>query len=539
MEDAKLKWDKQLSRQSKTLDEAVETYKSRYGRSPPKGFDAWWKFARLNDVLIVDDYDQIHTSITPFLALDPVFLGSRLAELLTKEPFSSEIQIRHDHPVNISGIRGTFPRPKQMAALFEGFRRFLPEDFGEGEGFLGEVGGDDGLVRLSLSDHDLGGRIMSEDFRRVMMDLASRGEHVELKELQMLENIHRKDASPHGLLQACSWQSLAGRRVASTKDIFTNLDADDEPTDAPISFIKDPLKSFDFCHNPSLIPYHGSYSHDHPRKPNLHPQFVLSKYVQSNQILMTPLEAFMNSTSTIDWEEKTVNQIFWRGSTTGDHFSKRADHYDWRNSHRPRLNFLANAVEGHVDVLVENSDQQVSMQRFPVADLNEHLFDVGLIRVNQCSEDDGTCQEMRDEIQLADAVRPQDTLLYRYALDVDGNGWSSRFRRLLALGQVVFKITIYPEWNTEWLTPWLHYVPVGVDMSDLYHSSAFFIGAPGVSEGNPDLGKVISHAAIDFVDKHWRWVDMQAYMFRLILEYRRAMAHDRDAMSMGGSMLLI
>lgn len=34
-------------------DEAVETYKSRYGRSPPKGFDAWWKFARLNDVLIV------------------------------------------------------------------------------------------------------------------------------------------------------------------------------------------------------------------------------------------------------------------------------------------------------------------------------------------------------------------------------------------------------------------------------------------------------------------------------------------------------
>lgn len=27
-------------------------------------------------------------------------------------------------------------------------------------------------------------------------------------------------------------------------------------------------------------------------------------------------------------------------------------------------------------------------------------------------------QEMRDEIQLADAVRPQDTLLYRYALDV-------------------------------------------------------------------------------------------------------------------------
>jgi len=31
-------------------------------------------------------------------------------------------------------------------------------------------------------------------------------------------------------------------------------------------------------------------------------------------------------------------------------------------------------------------------------------------------------------------------------LDVDGNGWSSRFHRLLMSGSVVVKATIYPEW---------------------------------------------------------------------------------------------
>lgn len=66
---------------------------------------------------------------------------------------------------------------------------------------------------------------------------------------------------------------------------------------------------FSLADNPSLIPYHGSYSHDHARKANLHPQFVLSKYVQSHQILMTPLEAFKNVTYRLPWAEKTTNQV--------------------------------------------------------------------------------------------------------------------------------------------------------------------------------------------------------------------------------------
>jgi len=58
----------------------------------------------------------------------------------------------------------------------DGFRQYLPADFGEGFGSLGEPGGDDGLVKLSVSDHDLGSRIMGEEFRARMMGLAQRGD---------------------------------------------------------------------------------------------------------------------------------------------------------------------------------------------------------------------------------------------------------------------------------------------------------------------------------------------------------------------------
>lgn len=47
-----------MGRQSKTLPQAVIEYKRRYGRLPPRGFEKWWKFARQNNIKIVDDVSQ-------------------------------------------------------------------------------------------------------------------------------------------------------------------------------------------------------------------------------------------------------------------------------------------------------------------------------------------------------------------------------------------------------------------------------------------------------------------------------------------------
>jgi len=40
-------------------------------------------------------------------------------------------------------------------------------------------------------------------------------------------------------------------------------------------------------------------------------------------------------------------------------------------------------------------------------------------------------------------------------MDVDGNGWSGRFHRLMSTKSVVLKSTIFPEWYTERIMPWV------------------------------------------------------------------------------------
>jgi hypothetical protein len=122
-------------------------------------------------------------------------------------------------------------------------------------------------------------------------------------------------------------------------------------------------------------------------------------------------------------------------------------------------------------------------------------------------------------------------------------------------GSVVVKSTIFPEWISvslpkfipskvtdiqDWLIPWVHYVvrplppvwsidmdkanpqPIQVDYSDLYNTMSFFAGPPNTSRkgggGNDHLAQAIAEQAKKFGEEHWRWEDMQGYMFRLLLE---------------------
>lgn len=71
-------------------------YKKRYGRQPPRGFDAWFQWCKKNNVKIVDDvcgrgacvlpltwtqYDQINRDIEPWLALSPEEFKKRVNKI--------------------------------------------------------------------------------------------------------------------------------------------------------------------------------------------------------------------------------------------------------------------------------------------------------------------------------------------------------------------------------------------------------------------------------------------------------------------------
>lgn len=65
---------------------------------------------------------------------------------------------------------------------------------------------------------------------------------------------------------------------------------------------------------------------------------------------------------------------------------------------------------------------------------------------------------------------------YRAVLDTDGNSWSSRFGKLLCLSSVVVKVEPrFVDYFYRYLQPWVHYVPVRYDLSDLLEKAEWVL----------------------------------------------------------------
>lgn len=95
---------------------------------------------------------------------------------------------------------------------------------------------------------------------------------------------------------------------------------------------------------------------------------------------------------------------------------------------------------------------------------------------------------------------------------------------------------------TDRIEPWVHYIPIQVDLSDVIDALLFFRGGllgPGDADDSDtysemsfghheDLARKIAKAGREWSLKYWRREDLTAYMFRLFLEYARVMSKDRE-----------
>jgi len=235
----------------------------------------------------------------------------------------------------------------------------------------------------------------------------------------------------------------------------------------------------------------------------------------------------------LQWEDRVDERLGWRGRTTGMWASPKTM---WENGHRARLVTLVNTLEGNVTVLrVANADNG-GEDAIPVGEPEM----VRLARVNPawmdiaftegpigCDQDGGTCDEMKKLWEFRRMQEKREEGRYKFILDVDGNGWSGRFKRLITSNALIFKATIYPEWYTSRIAPWVHYVPIKISYADLYDTVAFF-------RVHDELAKRIAKAGQDWSRMFWRREDMTAYLYRLLLEYARVMSLDRESMDYVG-----
>jgi hypothetical protein len=142
----------------------------------------------------------------------------------------------------------------------------------------------------------------------------------------------------------------------------------------------------------------------------------------------------------VPWQER-LPVGFWRGGTSGRPTDPALG---WRGL--PRIRLCAIGQE------------------------NPDLIDAGITHIGQMP-DTKSEREIRDSGLMRPFVPAAEFRRYKYQVDIDGNtnSWPGLFQKLLT-GSPVLKVASpegYRQWYYDRLRPWINFVPVVSDMSDL------------------------------------------------------------------------
>jgi len=508
IERAEAEWDKKLKRQSTTLEEAVVEYQRRYRRAPPRGFDQWWSYCKRHNVQLPDEYDRIYHDLEPFWGIHPIEVERLRVELasshesytLGKTEQDSNVTLLTDTlPENTSATKYHIVTAKKIAGMVDEVSKYIPP------------------FRALFSPHDNPNRMTDWGLRTLAIEAAAAGTHINVN-----------TTPPVGKL---GWPSSCSPESRLRRTTF-NFDIPPLPPTKK-TFIHDHAKAMDPCAHPSLLHHVGQFlSHGQGPTPD---QSMIPMFSYCSTTLHYSIHTAVKWTDNPlpeedpKFQDRLDERLGWRGSTTG---MWQAEDTAWRLSQRVRLVGWANERNGTAAVLQSTKSRNVRVgEGLPVAKarLNPTMLDITFIgKPHSCKEP--ICRIMADEFEFRNPQGAVAAGNYKYVLDIDGNGWSSRYKRLIGSHALIFKATVFPEWFQDRIQPWVHYVPFQMDLSDLYDSLTFFRGDLKGEGAHKDLASQIALAGRNWTRTFWRDEDMSAYMFRLFLEYARVMSVDRDAM---------
>ncbi|KAL0957963.1 hypothetical protein HGRIS_000143 [Hohenbuehelia grisea] len=514
IERAEQEWETKQKQASTTLEEAVAEYQRRYKRAPPKGFDEWWKYAQEHNVLLPDEYDSIMRGLEPFWGISPADL---LDAQVTQEnkPDAYTLGKLESGAVGVVHTASASTDPEKLQRLVRGSSEIMD--------LLKPIEHLLPPFRATFSPHDNPNLVSDYHIKQAALEAASQQRHVDLSSLPQPAKL--------GYASACSPDSPGGR--------LAPLDhTNQHPPRSERTFIHNHLLSMDPCLHPDHFFHHAqlmSRSPTHPpAQPLLTALFTFCSTLVHHNLLPPSFISWVDDLKPREndppWAEKTDERLLWRGSNTG--MNHDADER-WRNAQRQRLVQFGMERNGTARIMLSNLDS-VAFDEVEVskAHLNPALLDIVFTgKPLGCAPE--TCKFLETEFEFRKQLpgHSREVGEHKYMIDVDGNGWSSRFKRLVTSNALIFKSTIYPEWWLDRIQPWVHYVPIQVDYSDLYDALVFFRGGLYGEGSHPALAAKIAAAGREWSLTYWRKEDMTAYFFRLLLEYSRVMSLDREAMS--------
>lgn len=223
------------------------------------------------------------------------------------------------------------------------------------------------------------------------------------------------------------------------------------------------------------------------------PVFCISKHANDTHVILMPdFVKFTSAPGNIrdaykgskryPWHAKKA-QAFWRGTTTG----AMIDHTDFERLNRFHLVAL-------------------SLKR--PKDLNARFTGV--------AQNDSLLEKiLKQKGMLDNHLSVSEHLRYRYLLAIDGNTWaSSYFWQLFGNSLILKQASFFSEWYHAALKPYMHYVPLKRDFSDLIDRIAW-------AKKHENRARTIVKHAHNFARAYLKEVDLYYYFYLSLKEYAR------------------
>lgn len=178
---------------------------------------------------------------------------------------------------------------------------------------------------------------------------------------------------------------------------------------------------------------------------------------------------------------------FWRGATTGQAVDPSLG---WRSLQRIKLCEIGRAHPDMIDARISNVAQ--------ITDSAAH-------------------KEIVESGLMGNFVPDTDFNRYRYQIDIDGNtnSWPGLFQKLLT-GSPVLKVASpfgYRQWYYDRLRPWVNFVPISADMTELPETIQWLMAHDNVAQSIGMRGRMLAKS-LSYEDELKRACDTIAAAFR-------------------------
>ena len=536
--DARANFDDMVGRQSKTLSQAVSEYQRRYKRSPPPHFDVWYDMATKNgSIKLIDEFDTLMGPIQPFWGIPPNVLRERVESSFEgRRIHRFDIREHEWRAKSTDTGRYAYVGEEMKTWLQLDHLRLLP-DMTWAHNFWDEP--------RVYAPYDTVQQAMAHAFEPVPSIPRTR----ETRDKEILLNLDKK--SEVGFLKLehrDAWEamSLACPLDSPARSPMVASSPVDDLSPRP-QFMSNKTADLDLCAHPDLAKSHGfvlapaAFDMTH----TLFPLFSGGVPNIASDIIYPPPYTGQrlsedgpeyDPSGDIEWHSKRPS-IYWKGSSTGGW----ATEWNWRDLHRQRLSLKftnASHSKAMVTLLKEptpGASESWDSYEAPLSTMASQ-FDIHIagelvlcsFPISKNHPESSGCYVEKHGLEIAELGPVEEAWAHKYVLDIDGNGYSGRFLRLLMSNSVPVKMTVFKEWINDWIIPWVHYIPARQDeeFSDLPEILRFL-----TSERGDIIGKEVAVMGQKWTKQVITKESLRLWFLRLLMEYGRLVNDDRDNMN--------